>query len=41
MTLALLPLHPHEAQLPFQQNAGAVPIVRGVQPEKINQPSAD
>jgi hypothetical protein len=27
MPLALLPLHPHEDLLPFQQNAGAVLIV--------------
>jgi hypothetical protein len=39
--LALLPLHPHEALLPFQQNTGEVLIVQGVQPEKINQPFAD
>jgi hypothetical protein len=39
--LALLPLHPHQALLPFQQDAGAALIVQGVQPEKIDQPSAD
>jgi hypothetical protein len=32
MPLALLPLHPHEDLLPFQQKLRAVLIVQSVQP---------